>query len=84
MSFAFCVTWRRSKLPGSASSTSTRLSNVNCGSALAGGDANKKTVWLGMTDEQTEGTWGWTDGSPFSYKNWAKGEPNNLGNEDFG
>merc|ERR1711939_163465 len=52
--------------------------------ALAGGDAHKKTVWLGMTDEQTEGHWGWTDGSPFDYTKWHRGEPNNMGNEDFG
>jgi hypothetical protein len=33
---------------------------------------DKKTVWLGMTDEQTEAHWGWTDGSPFDYKKWHK------------
>merc|ERR1711962_11697 len=34
-------------------------------------------VWLGGTDKDKEGTWKWTDGSPFEFTNWPKGEPNN-------
>jgi len=51
--------------------------------------------WIGFSDQATEGTWAWhagdggswtgdqTGGSGTSYVNWAGGEPNNAGNEDF-
>jgi hypothetical protein len=33
--------------------------------------------WVGFTDAASEGSWGWTDGSPVTYVNWNSGEPNN-------
>ena len=39
--------------------------------------------WIGFTDEALEGTWVWTSGEPVSYTNWAPGEPNNVGDEDY-
>ena len=46
-------------------------------------------VWIGGTDERSEGVWEWTDGSPWGYENWLKrdephkSEPTNFrGNED--
>ncbi|HBF5866225.1 TPA: DUF5011 domain-containing protein [Clostridioides difficile] len=43
-----------------------------------------KTVWLGGTDEEKEGTWKWITGEPFEYTNWCPGEPNNFGGvEDY-
>lgn len=46
-------------------------------------DGEKQTYWLGATDEQSEGEWHWVTGEPFSYENWALGEPNNDGAEDY-
>ena len=44
--------------------------------------ASGNSVWIGGEDI-VEGTWLWEDGSPFSYTNWASGEPNNVsGNQD--
>jgi len=41
-------------------------------------------MWIGLTDRVTEGTWVWTSGDPVTYTNWFPGEPNNLGDEDYG
>lgn len=39
-------------------------------------------VWLGATDESSEGKWMWVDGTPVIYTNWVVGEPNNLSNTE--
>jgi hypothetical protein len=44
---------------------------------------NQEDLWIGFTDQTTEGTWVWSSGEPVSYTNWAPGEPNNNGDEDF-
>lgn len=41
------------------------------------------TPWLGATDEAVEGTWEWVTGEPFEYMNWAPGQPDNSGDEDY-
>jgi hypothetical protein len=35
-------------------------------------------AWIGATDEVSEGTWGWSDGTPWDYSNWAPSEPNSY------
>ncbi|XP_060066707.1 echinoidin-like [Ylistrum balloti] len=36
-------------------------------------------VWLGLTDQNTEGTFVWADDSPVDYTYWASGQPAGLG-----
>ncbi|XP_034044858.1 CD209 antigen-like protein B isoform X2 [Thalassophryne amazonica] len=38
--------------------------------------------WIGLTDEEKEGTWKWVNGEPLNTKYWAWGEPNNGGNNE--
>ena len=46
-------------------------------------NGTKKCYWLGATDVETEGTFLWVTGEPFEYTDWASGEPNNDGAEDY-
>ena len=39
-------------------------------------------IWLGINDNDTEGTWVAEDGSALNYFNWHSGEPNGGGNEN--
>ncbi|KAJ4927768.1 hypothetical protein JOQ06_015570 [Pogonophryne albipinna] len=40
--------------------------------------------WFGISDEHTEDTWKWVDGTPLVGGFWEDGEPNNHINEDCG
>jgi hypothetical protein len=43
-----------------------------------------ESLWTGLTDKVTEGSFTWASGETLSYTNWAPGEPNNFGgNEDY-
>lgn len=44
--------------------------------------SNYGAVWIGLTDEATEGTWVWSNGESATYRNWASGEPSG-GTEDY-
>ena len=37
-------------------------------------------LWIGATDEVTEGDWRWVDGTALTVGNWSIGEPNNNNN----
>lgn len=39
--------------------------------------------WIGYTDQVTEGTFEWVDGSTSSFTGWYPGEPNDSGGEDY-
>ena len=40
-------------------------------------------LWLGYSDATVEGVFEWINGEVTGYENWAAGEPNNSGNEDY-
>ncbi|XP_077422540.1 uncharacterized protein LOC144052393 [Vanacampus margaritifer] len=42
----------------------------------------KQNHWIGLTDTIKGGHWTWTDGSPFIFKGWFPGQPNNLGGNE--
>ena len=44
---------------------------------------NIASAEIGYNDIDTEGTFVWDSGSTSTYTNWAAGEPNNAGNEDY-
>ncbi len=40
--------------------------------------ANEQAVlWIGLTDQASEGNFEWSNGDPLSYTNWTPNEPNN-------
>lgn len=45
--------------------------------------ATTEQLYIGFSDEVTEGIWLWDDGWAGSYTQWNPGEPNNVGNEDY-
>ena len=44
--------------------------------------ANLGSVWIGLNDFATEGSFVWSNGEAVTFTNWAAGEPNQFGDED--
>ena len=43
---------------------------------FAGG---RGSVWIGATDQETEGLWKWPNGDTLDFTSWRSGQPNNYG-----
>ena len=39
-------------------------------------------LWLGATDEKTEGLWKWIDGTEMKFKPWHRRQPDNAGGRE--
>lgn len=47
-------------------------------------DGLTPNFWIGLNDRDAEGTYEWSDGTPFDYASWLDGQPNNSGGQDAG
>ena len=45
-------------------------------------EAERTSVWLGGTDQTSEGNWSWLDGKPWSFTDWGKQEPSSQDGRD--
>lgn len=51
--------------------------------AIQASEVSKPHVWIGFTDQVTEGNFVWVTGEPITYTNWFPGEPNDQLGEDY-
>jgi len=40
------------------------------------------SIWIGLSDQESEGEWKWESGKPLEKDFWHPGEPNNVDGED--
>ena len=45
-------------------------------------EAERTSVWLGGTDQASEGNWSWLNGKPWDFTNWGKYEPSSQDERD--
>lgn len=45
-------------------------------------DRGLESAYFGLTDESSEGSWYWSDGSESTYTNWLSGQPDNQHNNE--
>ncbi|XP_045137841.1 uncharacterized protein LOC123520045 [Portunus trituberculatus] len=65
-------------IPTSQNETETILSlTLEAGSSCSG-RPNEPLMWLGASDEDTEGRWVDEEGRLLSYENWMEGQPNGM------
>ncbi|KAI8521387.1 hypothetical protein Bbelb_011410 [Branchiostoma belcheri] len=80
------TTWQQARtacqaLQADLTSLATGLEQVWMGIQIR--NINGNGHWIGLHDMSQEGTWQWTDGTPYSSPtSWNPGEPNNAGDED--
>jgi len=82
-------TWQEAK--ADAEARSGRLAvldtqeKIDTANALIQTYSSWGDLWIGLTDEQNEGSWLWINGEPLSDNNWRFDEPNNyVEGEDYG
>ena len=82
-------TWQEAK--ADAEARSGRLAvldtqeKIDTANALIQTYSSWGDLWIGLTDEQNEGSWLWINGEPLADNNWRFDEPNNyVEGEDYG
>ena len=69
--------------PGSTLATiHSAAENAAILAQLTGGGFGSQ-VWIGLSDDAVEGDFQWQDGSALDYDNWAAGQPDDSGGQDF-
>ncbi len=73
-------TWSQAKAAGVAAGMGGYLVIINdaAENEFVRSKIMSSTVWIGLTDEASEGNFKWVNSASPAYTNWASGEPNNL------
>ena len=46
--------------------------------------AGQNPVWIGLSDQDSDGNWSWVTGEPLTYTNWYPGQPDHSSNDHEG
>jgi hypothetical protein len=81
-------TWKNSQaeaaiLGGNLASIKDELENQWVLDTFSNYGGTHRSLWLGLTDAATSGSFKWVDGKPVTYLHWAASEPNLIGTEHF-